>query len=139
MQSHTRAARQVLECVLMYASTQLVMWLMKHDDEHVGEMDLDEQQQQNADGHGHRADGHALVLKERERDRDRDRRLSRKSLTLADRLRRGMTGEMSMDLQALIAKAKPVVSKSTEILGAGCVDLTQVLANFVEERVVAPQ
>ena len=66
--------------------------------------------------------------------KDRDRRARRKSSTLADRLRRGMTGEMAGDLQALVAKAKPVLEKCTEILGSGSVDLTHVLENFVEDH-----
>ncbi|TDL30046.1 hypothetical protein BD410DRAFT_780570 [Rickenella mellea] len=125
VKAHTRAARQVLECVLMYSATQLVMWLIKHDGEHTGDMDLDDQAQE-----GHRVDVGAL--------KDRDRRMKRKSLSLADRLRRGMTGEMTMDLQTLIIKSKQVITESARVLGPETIDLTQVLANFMEERVVAP-
>lgn len=138
-QENIRVARQTLESVLMYATTQLVMWLMKHEDEHSGDVDVDEQQQQqDTHGHGlgHKADASASALKGRERER----RMQRKSLTLADRLRRGMTGEMTMDLKALITRTKPAIAKSAEVLGSTeLVDITQVLLNFMDERVVSAQ
>ena len=66
-------------------------------------------------------------------DRDEDKR---QSVTLADRIRRGMSGEMAADLQALIVRAKPVVAKSQATLENKPVDLTQVLSLFVQERVM---
>ncbi|EJD01706.1 uncharacterized protein FOMMEDRAFT_111741 [Fomitiporia mediterranea MF3/22] len=126
-----RIYRQALETVLVYASTQLVMWLSKHDGEQTGEMELDESQQPS-EGHGYGLKADVSTTK----DRERERRLRRKSLTLADRLRRGMTGEMTMDLQALVAKAKDAIAASSEILATpepG--DLLQVLATFLEDRV----
>ncbi|KAH8118849.1 nucleoporin subcomplex protein binding to Pom34-domain-containing protein [Phellopilus nigrolimitatus] len=133
LQPSVRMIRQTLETVLVYTSTQLVMWLTKHDGEQTGEMELDDPQQHSeAHGYGYKADASTT------KDRERERRLKRKSLTLADRLRRGMTGEMTMDLQALVDKAKPVVAKSSEVLGKPePVDLLQVLAIFLEERLIA--
>ena len=119
--SNIRSALVMFECIMLYMSTQFVMWLVKEEGETAGEMDLDE----HADPQGHSAD---LLAK------DRDRRARRKSSTLADRLRRGMTGEMAGDLQALVAKAKPVLEKGAEILGLGSVDLTHVLKNFIEDH-----
>ena len=110
----------MFECIMLYMSTQFVMWLIKEEGETGGEMDLDE----HGDSQGFSAD----MLK------DRDRKTRRKSSTLADRLRRGMTGEMAGDLQALVAKAKPVLEKSSEILGLGSADLTHVLKNFIEDH-----
>lgn len=136
LQSDVRMVRQALESVLVYACTQLVMWLTKHDVEMSGEMELDDQQQPDSHGHGLRADASPMLNKER----DRERRMKRKSLTLADRLRRGMTGEMTMDLQSLVVKAKPVVQKTTEMVGKpDDVDLVPALATFIEERVLELQ
>ena len=131
-------ARRTLETALVYAATQLMMWLSKHDCEnaHGAEMDADEAPQNEGYGQGfggYKADTSSATLSAK--DLDRDRRLKRRSITLADRLRRGMTGEMTMDLQALIARARPVVSKSQDLLGKDSVDLTPILANFVDERV----
>lgn len=128
--ANLRICRQALEIVLVYASTQLVMWLSKHDGEHSGEIEVDEPQQQT-DGHGF---GHKAELNST-KERDRERRLRRKSLSLADRLRRGMTGEMTMDLQGLVTKAKDAIAASSDTLGKPePVDLFQVLASFLEDR-----
>jgi nuclear pore complex protein Nup188 len=132
-------ARRALESALVYATTQLMMWLAKHDDENVnsGEMDADDAPQTEGYGQGFgggfRADASSAPVSQK--DFERDRRLKRRSMTLADRLRRGMTGEMTMDLQSLISKAKPVVLKSQDMLGKDTVDVMPILAKFVEERV----
>jgi nuclear pore complex protein Nup188 len=68
----------------------------------------------------------------------KERRAPRSSMTMAERLRRGMTGEMASDLQSLLNKSKPIIAKSDAILGKAGVDLTQVLLNFLHERIVTP-
>lgn len=64
----------------------------------------------------------------------------RTSSTIAERLRRGMTGEMNTDLQGLLLKAKPVITKSESLISSssGGVDLTQVLFKFLHDRIGAP-
>lgn len=134
--STIKVVRQLLESVVLYASTQLVMWLTKQDGEQVGDMELDEKQQTEGHGYGHNADVGASTLK----DRERERRMKRKSLTLADRLRRGMTGEMTMDLQALVTKSKPVIAKSSEVIGdPKLVDLMHIMGSFLKDHAVNPQ
>lgn len=134
--STIKVVRQLLESVVLYASTQLVMWLTKQDGEQVGDMELDEKQQTEGHGYGHNADTGASTLK----DRERERRMKRKSLTLADRLRRGMTGEMTMDLQALVTKSKPVIAKSSEVIGdPKLVDLMHIMGSFLQDHAVNPQ
>jgi nuclear pore complex protein Nup188 len=114
-------ARYNLEAVLIYAATQLAMWLSKPEfDTTAAEMDTEEQ-----------------VLEIHQRgDMLRERRAHRPSLSLAERLRRGMTGEMGADLHSLLIKSKPIILKSGTLLGNGLVDLTQVLSNFLHERVI---
>lgn len=117
-----RTARRNLEAILIYAVTQLALWLSKPEfDATAGEMDTDDQPAESQRG-----------------DVSKERKAPRPSLTLAERLRRGMTGEMAADLQSLLYKAKPIIAKSETVLGAGAVDLTQVLSNFLHERVIAP-
>ncbi|KAL0066596.1 hypothetical protein AAF712_006400 [Marasmius tenuissimus] len=112
--------RRNLEGVLTYAVTQLVMWLSKPDlDAGSADMDTDEADAQKSEA-------------------SKERRAARPSLTLGDRMRRGMTGEMAADVQSLINKAKPVVTKSDTILGAGWIDITPILSTFLQERVIAP-
>ncbi|KAF9226911.1 hypothetical protein BS17DRAFT_697218 [Gyrodon lividus] len=119
----TITTRRNLEALLVYAVTQLAMWLSKPDfDPAASEMETEEHNSQ--------------ALETRESTKGR---APRASLTLAERLRRGMTGEMAADLQALLTRSKPVLLKSDEVLGkteGG--DLTQVLARFLNERVVVP-
>ncbi|KAJ7194771.1 nucleoporin subcomplex protein binding to Pom34-domain-containing protein [Mycena pura] len=115
-------ARRNLEALLIYAVTQLAMSLSKPDVENINnsgnDMDMDEHVQPDAG---------------RE-----ERRAPRASLSLADRLRRGVTGEMAADLQALLNKAKPVIAKSDAVLESPGVDLTGVLSNFLQERIISP-
>jgi len=120
----TATARRSLEALLVYAVTQLAMWLTKPDfDPAASEMETEEHNPQ--------------TLETRESTKGR---APRASLTLAERLRRGMTGEMASDLQALLTRSKPVLVKSDEVLGRteGGGDLMQVLSRFLNERVVAP-
>ncbi|KAL0577277.1 hypothetical protein V5O48_004705 [Marasmius crinis-equi] len=114
--------RRNLEGVLTYAVTQLVMWLSKPDlDVTSADMETDET---------------SMDLQKSEAPKER--RGARPSITLGDRMRRGMTGEMAADVQSLLNKAKPVITKSDSILGAGWVDITLILSTFLQERVIAP-
>ncbi|KAH7887323.1 nucleoporin subcomplex protein binding to Pom34-domain-containing protein, partial [Phlebopus sp. FC_14] len=117
----TITARRNLEAVLVYSVTQLAMWLSKPDfDPSAVEMETEEHNSQTLDAAREASKG----------------RGPRASLTLAERLRRGMTGEMASDLQALLARSKPVLEKSDGVLGKAEVsgDLTQVLSKFLNER-----
>jgi len=116
VQQATLTAKHNLEAILIYATTQLAMWLSKPEfDTTTAEMDNEEQIPEGQRG-----------------DMMRERRAPRPSLSLAERLRRGMTGEMGADLQSLLTKSKPILARS------GDVDLTQVLSNFLHDRVIAP-
>ncbi|KAJ7919323.1 nucleoporin subcomplex protein binding to Pom34-domain-containing protein [Mycena leptocephala] len=111
-------ARRNLEALLIYAVTQLAMWLSKPDFDVNSNNDMDMEDQ---------ADGGR-----------EERRAPRASVSLADRLRRGVTGEMAADLQSLLNKSKPVMAKSDAVLGSSGVDLTQVLLNFLQDRIISP-
>jgi nuclear pore complex protein Nup188 len=114
-------ARRNLEAILVYSVTQLVMWLSKPEfDVPSADVEGDESMEiQRTEG-------------------PKERRAPRPSITMAERLRRGMTGEMASDLQSLLNKAKPIIAKSDTVLGKAGVDLTQVLLNFLHERIVTP-
>ena len=112
-------ARQNLEAVFVYAVTQLAMWVSKPEPETpAGDVDVDEQ-----------------AFEPQRSEISRERRAPKPSLSLADRLRRGMTGEIGADLQSLLTKAKPIIAKSGSVVGTRVVDITQVLSNFLRERV----
>ncbi|KAA1466701.1 hypothetical protein DENSPDRAFT_811950 [Dentipellis sp. KUC8613] len=119
-----RTLRRTLEAVLFYATTQLGAWLAKPE---------------IADARSESAAGAGAGDAEME-DAPRERAMRRQSVTLSERLRRGMSGEMAGELKALLEKARGVLEKS---VGAGAatgggkdVDVTRVLVNFLNERVV---
>ena len=143
MRDTVAATRRNLEAALLYAVTQLALWLSKPE--------LDAPPADVADGGDdammvvvsadqHNNTNHHLSLGESVSVSVsvRERRARKASLTMAERLRRGMRGEMAADLQALLGKARPVVARSAGVLGAGDVDLTPVLAYFVQERIAGP-
>lgn len=113
--------RRNLENVCLYAITQLAMWITKPDFDAGGDIDVDEP----AENQNLRGDG----------GKERDRR--RTSVSIGERLRRGMTGEMNTDLQSLLQRAKPVIEKSQKLVGSeiGGVDLTQVLMKFLDDHI----
>lgn len=57
------------------------------------------------------------------------------SVSLTERMRRGMAGEIVGDLHGLLTRAKAVISSSNQVIGKPSVDLTQILLNFLHERV----
>lgn len=109
-------ARRNLEELLLYAATQLAMWLSKPDFE-------SEQVDGDADEH---------VMDTSRLENAKERRAPRSSL--ANRMRRGMTGEMTADLQVLLGKSKPIITASDTIIGKSSVNITQILLNFLHER-----
>ena len=113
--------RRNLEGVLLYVTTQLALWLSK------SELDSTSNEMETED-HAFSESRNLEVV---------DRRTKRKSMTLAERLRRGMSGEMAVDVQALLVRAKPVIAKSEAILGNKSVDLIPILSRFVQERILS--
>ncbi|KAI0315384.1 hypothetical protein OF83DRAFT_1132304 [Amylostereum chailletii] len=102
-------ARQTVEVVLMYAATQLGMWLERPE---------------GGDGAG--ADGEMEEMGE-----GGERR--RESSGLSERVRRGMVVEMGGELRALMERARGVQGKSRE---GETVDITDVLLRFLNEHVM---
>lgn len=122
------STKQTLETVLVYAVTQMAMWLSKPEfDAKSGgvgsaEMDTDEPspEQKGLD---------SLSGKERRGQR-------RATVSMADRLRRGMTGEMATDLQTLLEKTKPVMEKAQKFAGEDT-DIIAILSHFLKEHILA--
>jgi len=107
--------RKTLEALLVYAVTQLAMWLSKPDFD-PAEMDTEDHIPQTMD------------------IREGSKRSSR---ALADRIQRGMPGEMATDLEKLLKQARPVLQKSVDGSDKGAEgDLIQVLLRFMSEWVM---
>ena len=112
----------------MYAVTQMTMWLSKPEFDAksggIGSADMDTddlpQEQKGLE---------SLSGKERRGQR-------RTTVSMADRLRRGMTGEMASDLQTLLEKTKPVVEKARKLVGGDDVDVMAILSHFLKEHIL---
>lgn len=114
-------ARRNLEGILVYAVTQLAMWLSRpeYDGQASNDMDTD------------------IANDVQPRiDISMDRR-PRNPQPLTDRLRRGMTGEMGADLQSLLKKAKLIIAKTNDFVDRDTLDLTQVLSTFLQDRIIS--
>lgn len=113
--------------MLTYAVTQLAMWLLKPDFE---SSTIPGSESMTIDG----------IAEDEKMDGKEHRSHARPSASLAERVRRGMTGEIAADLQALITKAKPIIEKSESTLdpsGKGKnVNLADVLGRFLQERII---
>ena len=138
MRDTVAATRRNLEAALLYAVTQLALWLSKPELDGAPAADADADDMMVVGGGDHQHLGESMSMSASASVSARERRARKASVTMAERLRRGMRGEMAADLQALLGKARPVVAKSAGVLGAGDVDLTQVLAYFVQERIAVP-
>lgn len=115
-------ARRNLEAIMLYSVTQLGMWLSKPEfDASTPDADVEDQQPVDIQ----RLDG-------------KERRGGRTPLSLAERLRRGMTGEMASDLLSLLTKAKPLLARSNAFIGKDSIDMTQILIHFLHERIATP-
>lgn len=137
--------RRNLESIQLYAVTQLAMWLSKPEFAPGQEESEDAMDVQKPDigstGLGGAGGGGGLNMSTLKVDRRSVMASSGSrstSISLADRLRRGMTGDMASELLGLLNKAKPSIEKSAEVVGKrDAVDVTQVLVNFLQERIIS--
>ena len=62
----------------------------------------------------------------------------RESTVLTERMRRGLTGEISSELKAVLEKARNLLAKSQPTVGENqsTVDITKVLLGFLNQRVI---
>ena len=147
-------ARRNIEEILLYAVTQLAMWVSKADFDVATTLAGESEMEDSADAHGHPS-RLGIEASSREREKEKERRqgggrsgnsgggsgTGSGGMTLAERLRRGMTSEVSADLQALLNKARAtfVDSEKTSVGGEKVVkdsaDLLGVLLAFLGERV----
>ncbi|KAJ4485619.1 nucleoporin subcomplex protein binding to Pom34-domain-containing protein [Lentinula aciculospora] len=119
VQRGVQTVRRNLEETLVYMITQLAMWLSKSEFEApAGETDGEDQ-----------------TMADSQKPEPKERRGPR--VSLGAQLRRGMTGEMAIDVQTLLNKARPIIAKADAILGKGQVDICGVLLNFLQNHIVS--
>ncbi|KAH6912451.1 nucleoporin subcomplex protein binding to Pom34-domain-containing protein [Coprinopsis sp. MPI-PUGE-AT-0042] len=130
-------AKRNLETILLYAVTQLTMWLSKPEFEPMNQ-DTDTEDQAMEDlgqAQSLGATTAGSLTKER-RMTGVGSSAPRAGPSMAERLRRGMTGEMASDLQGLLNKSKPVLVKCDEVLGKkDSTDIVGILTRFLGARI----
>jgi nuclear pore complex protein Nup188 len=120
------ATRRTLETAALYSAAQLALWVARPDtgDEGgvSGEVEMDEPSSDISLGPSH------------------DARKAPTSFSLAERLRRGMTGEIASDLISALNKARPILTKADSMVGDKVDgELMVLLAGFIKERVAASE
>lgn len=123
-----QATRRTVESVLFYATTQLAAWVTTPELLDVGA--------------GGGADPEApedTTMGESASVNHGERRAARRESTvMTERMRRGLTGEISSELKAVLEKARTVLAKSqpTTSEKQSTVDIASVLLAFLNQRVI---
>jgi nuclear pore complex protein Nup188 len=136
------ACRSALEASAMYAATQLALWAAKPADgerDDPGDMDADESEADRSLNLSTTSAPDArrsmlAAVPYGSPERTRGGALQASAPAAADRLRRGMTGELATDLLRVLAAARPVLQKHDP--RGDSVEITKVLTDFVQDHVV---
>lgn len=121
------ATRRTTEAVLFYATTQLGAWVTNPDL-------LDA-------GAGADAESTDELVGDTASMNQSERRGPRREPTvMTERMRRGLTGEISSELKAVLEKARSLLAKSQQTAAdkdkQSTVDITNVLLSFLNHRVI---
>ena len=128
------ATRRTTEAVLFYATTQLGAWVTNPD------LLLDAGAGADADSLTDELGGDgAGMMNQSERRGPR-----REPTVMTERMRRGLTGEISGELKTVLEKARGLLAKSQQTIGdkqsggekQSPVDITNVLLSFLNHRVI---
>ena len=132
-----QATRRTVETVLFYATTQLAAWVTTPEllDAGVGA----EPEASIEDATAAVAGGDSASLSISINHHGVERRASRREPTvMTERMRRGLTGEISSELKAVLEKARTVLAKSQQTAGEkqSAVDIVGVLLGILNQRVI---
>ena len=122
------ATRRTVEAVLFYATTQLGAWVTTPElqDSAAGALAEPDTMEDAAAG------DLALIT------HSDQRRSSSRPTVMTERMRRGLTGEISSELKAVLEKARTLLAKSQQTAGENQspTDITNVLLGFLNQRVI---
>jgi nuclear pore complex protein Nup188 len=120
-----QATRRTVESVLFYATTQLAAWVTTPELLDVGAgADLEASEETTM--------GDSASVHHGER-----RSARRESTVMTERMRRGLTGEISSELKVVLEKARTVLAKSQPSSEKqSTVDIAGVLLAFLNQRVI---
>ncbi|SRR5712691_11066659 len=120
-----QATRRTVESVLFYATTQLAAWVTTPELLDVGAGADPEASEETTMG-----DSASVNHGER-------RSARRESTVMTERMRRGLTGEISSELKVVLEKARTVLAKSQPTSEKqSTVDIAGVLLTFLNQRVI---
>jgi len=131
-----KATRRTVEAVLFYATTQLGAWVTAPE---LQLLDAGAGAEPEATAAAAVAEdapgGDSASLSHGSERRVASRR---ESTVLTERMRRGLTGEISSELKAVLEKARALLAKSHQSTGEKQtpVDITGVLLGFLNQRVI---
>jgi len=121
-----QATRRTVESVLFYATTQLAAWVTTPGLLDVGAGGADPEASEET------TMGDSASVNHGER-----RTARRESTMMTERMRRGLTGEISSELKAVLEKARTVLAKSQPTSEKqSAVDIAGVLLAFLNQRVI---
>jgi nuclear pore complex protein Nup188 len=127
------ATRRTTEAVLFYATTQLGAWVTNPDLLDAGVGGGADAAESTDEIMG--VDGVGLNQSERRVGPRREQ-----AVVMTERMRRGLTGEISGELKAVLEKARGLLAKSqltpADKQSASTVDITNVLLSFLNHRVI---
>ena len=121
-----QATRRTVESVLFYATTQLAAWVTTPELLDVGAGGADAEAPEDT------TMGDSASVNHGER-----RTARRESTVMTERMRRGLTGEISSELKVVLEKARTVLAKSQPTSEKqSTVDIAGVLLTFLNQRVI---
>ena len=125
-----QATRRTVESVLFYATTQLAAWVTTPELLDVGAGGADPEGPEETVAMG--GDSASVGVGHGER-----RTARRESTVMTERMRRGLTGEISSELKVVLEKARTVLAKSQPSSEKqSAVDIAGVLLAFLNQRVI---
>lgn len=121
-----QATRRTVESVLFYATTQLAAWVTTPELLDVGVGADPEGSEETTMGDSVSVNHHG------------ERRSARRESTvMTERMRRGLTGEISSELKVVLEKARTVLAKSQPTSEKqSTVDIAGVLLTFLNQRII---
>jgi len=132
-----QATRRTVETVLFYATTQLAAWVTTPELLDAGGGAEPEATIEDATATVAGCDSASLSIGINHHGVER--RASRREPTvMTERMRRGLTGEISSELKAVLEKARTVLAKNQQAGGEkqSTVEIAGVLLGFLNQRVI---
>lgn len=133
-----QATRRTVETVLFYATTQLAAWVTTPELLDAGAGAEPEATIEDATATVAGCDSASLSISINHHGGVERRASRREPTVMTERMRRGLTGEISSELKAVLEKARTVLAKNQQAGGErqSTVEIAGVLLSFLNQRVI---